>query len=172
MFLVAAAHKSTAHELQPTISDVFVAEDGALTFEFRINLEAFLAGVDLDAVANTDEDTASDAYDALRALPAMDIAARVGEIISAWNAYPLATSAGPIVLTLSSVKIPDDVNFELPRISELRISGPLPEDSDTITVNWPRGAGPLVLRQQGVDEPYTGFMMGGGSSPKIVLSGN
>ena len=52
LLCLAAPQKSTAHEILPTIADVFLAEDGSLILDFRINLEAFLAGVDLDAVEN------------------------------------------------------------------------------------------------------------------------
>ncbi len=74
---------------------MIVAEDGAVTFDFRINLEAFLAGIDLDAVEDTDADPAASDYDALRALPAAEIETRVNEIIAAWNAHPFVGGRWP-----------------------------------------------------------------------------
>ncbi|MGA9432848.1 MAG: HupE/UreJ family protein [Roseobacter sp.] len=171
LFLAFPISKATAHEVVPTIVDMIVAEDGAVTFDFRINLEAFLAGIDLDAVEDTDADPAASDYDALRALPAAEIETRVNEIIAAWNAHPFAEAVGPLDLSVSSLTIPEDVDFELPRVSELRLVGTLPEGTNAITVNWPAGAGALVVRQQGVDAPYTGYLDGGTSSPAIAISG-
>ena len=171
LLAVFSAQKSVAHEVLPTIADMTLAEDGTLQFDFRINLEAFLANVDLDTVENTDDDAASADYDALRALPAAEIAARVDEIIAAWNAHPLVQSDAPLVVDLHDLTIPDDIDFELPRISEVSVVATVPDNLSGITVNWPAGSGALVLRQQGVKEPYTGYLDGGQSSPVIALGG-
>ncbi len=171
MILLLPAPRSAAHEVVPTIVDMTVAEDGALAFDFRINIEAFLAGIDLDSVEDTDADAAAADYDALRALPAADIAARVEEIINAWNAHPLVSAGAPVELSVRSLIIPEDVDFELPRVTELRLAGVLPEGTGSVTLNWPQGAGALVVRQQGVEAPYTGYLDGGTSSPEISLSG-
>ena len=171
LFLALPVSKATAHEVLPTIVDMSVADDGAVTFDFRINLEAFLAGINLDAVEDTDADPAASDYDALRALPAAEIEVRVGDIIDAWNAYPFAEAGAPLELSVEALTIPDDVDFELPRVSELRLTGALPQNADAVTVNWPAGAGALVLRQQGVAEPYTGYIDGGTSSAAIAIAG-
>lgn len=171
LFLALPVSKPAAHEVLPTIVDMTIAEDETVAFDFRINLEAFLAGIDLNAVEDTDADPAAGDYDALRALPAAEIEARVDEIITTWNAHPFAEAGGPLALSVSSLNIPDDVDFELPRISEMRLAGTLPDGADAITVNWPAGAGALVLRQQGVAEPYTGYIDGGTSSAAIAISG-
>jgi hypothetical protein len=160
-----------AHEVLPTIADLNVDGGGTVTLELRINLEAFIAGVDLDAVEDTDEDPASSTYDDLRALPGAELATRAAEVIAAWNAVPIIDAGGPVALDQVSLVIPDDVDFELPRVSELSLSGTLPEGSGALVVNWPAGAGALVLRQQGVEAPYTGYLDGGQSSPPIAVAG-
>lgn len=170
LLLLFVPQKSTAHELLPTIADLFTPSEEVLTLDFRINLEAFLAGVDLDAVANTDEDAASEGYDTLRALPAEALALRAGEIVARWNAQSLVIARDPIALEIQELSIPDDVDFELPRISELRVTGTLPAGAKHVVVQWPAGAGALVLRQQGVPEPYTGYLNGGASSREIALA--
>lgn len=169
LLCLVAPQKSTAHELLPTIADMSLAQDGVLILDFRINLEALLAGVDLDAVSNTDDDTASDAYDALRRRPGAEIEIRAPEIIDAWNAVPLVTSSAPVTLELRSLTLSDDIDFELPRIAEMRVAGLLPPDAETVVIRWPAGSGALVLRQQGVSEPYTGYLNGGTTSPAILL---
>lgn len=137
----------------------------------QVNIEAFLAGINLDAVDDTDADVASEAYDALRASPGSEIAQRVGEVIDLWNDQPLLEAGTPVALTQDALTIPDDIDFELPRISELSLTGQLPEGATAITVNWPTGAGALVVRQQGVEAPYTGYLNGGDASPAIAVAG-
>ncbi|MEM1350849.1 MAG: HupE/UreJ family protein [Pseudomonadota bacterium] len=172
VFVMAQSSILTAHEVVPTIADLRVGEDGALEIDMRVNIEAFLAGIDLDAVDDTDEDAAAGNYDALRALPADQIAARAGEVVAAWSAYPLVTAGGtPVPLSVAAVSVPDDVDFELPRVTQLRISGALPSDATDVSVNWPAGAGSLALRQMDVPAPYTGLIQGGGTTGPITLAG-
>lgn len=168
---VAAGPRTLAHEVLPTISDFSVNDDGMLTLQMRLNLEAFLAGIDLDAVEDTDADAAAGDYDALRALPGAEIAVRVDDILAAWNAHPLVAAGTAITLSQAVVSVPDDVDIELPRVSEVTLVGQVPVDATSIQVNWPEGSGALVVRQQGVDAPYTGYLEGGQSSPQIALAG-
>lgn len=156
--------------MQPTIADV-TATGGEIILDFRINLEAFLAGINLDAVEDTDEDAAASDYDALRALSAEEIARQVDQIVERWNAIPLVDANGAVELRIDNLVVPDDPDFEVSRISELRLTGQLPQQAEAFTVNWPASAGALVLRQQGVEEPYTGYLEGGTTSPDIALSG-
>ena len=163
--------KALAHEVLPTIADMTLTPDGTLRLDMRLNLEAFLAGIDLDAVADTDADPAAADYDALRALPGEALLARLPEIVAAWNALPLSNAGGPLAFTMVSADSPDDVDIELPRVTTIALEAPLPEGAEAIVFNWPAGAGAMVLRQQGVDAPYTGYLDGGQSSPPIALAG-
>ena len=159
-----------AHEVVPTIADLSVAE-GTAELSLRINLEAFLSGVDLDAVENTDEAEQAAEYERLHALSPQELAARAPELLEAWNALPVLSIDGtPIALESSSVDVPELVNPELPRLSEWVLSAQVPEGA-SVTVSWPEGAGDLVVRQQGVAEPFTGLIAGGGSSPAFALAG-
>jgi hypothetical protein len=161
-----------AHEVVPTIADMTVEDNGALRLDLRINLEALLSGIDLDAIADTDEAPEAGDYDALRALDPEALRARVGDLIAQWNAAGLiTTSGGGIALTQTALVIPEVADFELPRISELAVQGTVPPGTETLSVNWPAGSGALVLRQQGVDAPFTGYLDGGQSSPPIALAG-
>ena len=163
--------RGAAHELQPTIADMTVTDGNELELSFRINLEAFLSGIDLDAAEDTDETEGGADYDALRALPPDALRARTQEIIARWNAEPLMTSGTPLTFTIEGMVIPDNVDFELPRLSSLTIRAALPEAATSVVTNWPAGSGPLVLRQQGVSAPYTGYLDGGQSSDPIALAG-
>lgn len=160
-----------AHEVVPTIADLTVAE-GTAELNIRINLEAFLAGVDLDAVENTDDAENAQDYDALRAEPSAEIAARAPELLAAWNAIPLIRVDGEAVaLETVSVTVPEVVNEELPRIAEWVLRAPVPMEARGVVVSWPKGSGAMVLRQQGVENPYTGYLEGGMQSPEIMVAG-
>lgn len=155
----------------PTIADLTVTGGDTVVLDLRINLEAFLSGVDLDAAENTNDDEASDAYRQLRALSAAALAREVPQLLADWNALPLAEASEALVFTQRSLEVPGDLDDELPRISLWSLTAPLPEGARTLTLNWPAGSGALVLRQQGVEAPYTGFLAGGESSPPITISG-
>ncbi len=160
-----------AHEVQPTIGDLSVKE-GRVTLDLRLNVEAFLAEIDLDAVDDTNDAENAEGYDALRALPADDIAQRAPDLLSRWNALPLVLVDGQAtLLSAVALDIPSNVNIELPRVSTWRLQGDVPQDASKIIVTWPDGGGAIVLRQQGVDEPFTGYLSGGEISPEIDLGG-
>lgn len=165
------ASNVTAHELQPTIADITV-DQGKLTLDLRLNVEAMLADIDLDQVQDTnDAENAAD-YDALRALPAEAITARAPELVTGWNALPMLVVDGAVVeLIAGPLEMPLDVDIELPRVSAWRLSADVPADAQSLTFTWPEGAGAIVLRQQGVEEPFTGYLDGGDTSPEIALRG-
>ncbi len=160
-----------AHEVQPTIGDLTV-KDGVLTLDLRLNIEAFLAEIDLDIVEDTNNaDNAKD-YDTLRAFPANNIAGRAPDLLSRWNTLPMVVVDGrAVTLRAVSLDIPQDVDIELSRISTWRLLGDVSDNAGQVTVTWPKGGGAMVLRQQGVEEPFTGYLNGGETSPQINLGG-
>ena len=160
-----------AHEVTPTIGDLEVT-DGALTLVLRLNAEAYMAGIDLDGIEDTDETDQSDDYDSLRALPPGALQARLEAFMPVW--------AQSIAIDVDGVRIPLDLvasevgelgDIDLPRMSQVTLAGSLASDGSDLTLSWPSGAGALVLRQLGVDEPFTGFVQGGATSPVIELGG-
>ena len=162
---------ANAHEVVPTIADLTVT-DGAVLIEMRINIEAQLSGINLDEVDDTDAAENASDYDVLRALSNVEVASRATDLIETWNTTPLLTAAGtPLALALDKVTVPVLADSELPRISDLIITATLPEGAPAIEVLWPAGAGDLVVRQQGVDAPYTGLVGGGSTSGPISLAG-
>ncbi|MEL6617520.1 MAG: HupE/UreJ family protein [Pseudomonadota bacterium] len=171
LWLALITGAAQAHEVVPTIADLTVA-DGVARIEMRVNLEAQLSGIDLDAVSDTnDAENAAD-YDALRALGGDEVAARAASLVQTWNTAPLLSSDGaPVTLMLDSVVVPEVGNFELPRISDIVLTGQVPGGAASVLVAWPAGAGALVLRQQGVDDPYTGLIDGGSDSGPIDVAG-
>lgn len=162
---------ASAHEVVPTIADLTVA-DGTVQIDIRVNVEAQLSGIDLDAVSDTDSAENAEDYDVLRALPDAEVAARVPALLATWNALPLVSGDGvPIALMVQTVAVPVVANPDLPRVTDISLSGGVPAGTTALDVAWPKGAGDLIVRQQGVDEPYTGLISGGGASGPISITG-
>lgn len=160
-----------AHEVTPAIADM-KAEGGVIRFDLRLNVEAFVAGIDLDGLADTDASGGSADYDALRALDPAALEGRVRAWAPDWLArIELRAGAVPLPLALEAVRIPPAGNTGLPRPSNLMLAADLPPGAAAITLHWPGGSGDLVLRQFGVPEPFTGLIAGGETSPQIALSG-
>jgi len=169
--MVLWAGTAGAHEVVPTIADLTVS-DGVARLDMRVNVEAQLSGIDLDVVEDTDNAVNAADYDALRALGAAEIEARVPTLAATWNALPLLLADGvPIVLTLDAVTVPELADPELARITDVTLSGAVPAGTGTVQVAWPDGAGDLILRQQGVEAPYTGLIDGGSNSGPITVTG-
>ena len=162
--------QAASHEVVPTVADMTVS-DGQVTLSMRLNIEAQLSGINLDEIVDTDNAENPQNYDDLRALPGDAVAARTDELVAQWNAHPLVSAPDAVALTLVSVDVPEVPNPELPRLSEVVLTGPVPAGATGIQLDWPAGAGSIVLRQQGVDAPFTGLIAGGTSSGVIALGG-
>jgi hypothetical protein len=159
-----------AHEVQPTIADLTIAEDGA-RLTLRVNLDALMSGIDLDSIAETNESEHAAAYDAMRAQPAQGLLNRAPELLAGWNALPLLEVDGqPVPLETASLTLPDN-DPRYARIADWELRGTLPESARDAVVRWPDGAGTLVLRQQGVEAPFVDYVAGGTASPAFPLAG-
>ncbi len=137
-----------------------------------MNAEAFIAGINLDAVTDTNETDLSDRYDALRALTPEALADRLRAVwpdLSAGIWLRAGDTAVPLIL--EQVEVGEIGNVELPRRTTLTLRGAVPAGASVLVLGWGAGFGELVLRQQGVDDPYTGYIMGGAQSGEIAISG-
>ncbi|MGI9367871.1 MAG: HupE/UreJ family protein [Ruegeria sp.] len=162
--------KLTAHELTPTIADFWV-EDSNLVFEVRLNAEAFVARLDLDEVTDTESAPDKARYDALRLMASSELEPLVREFAVQWVDGLQVSAGGPVDLSFEGARIPVVGNPDTPRTSKILLTGTLPEQAHSLRLIWPKGAGAVVLRQQGVDQPYTGYLIGGEASPSIPLGG-
>ncbi|SDC05775.1 HupE/UreJ family protein [Ruegeria marina] len=161
---------ATAHEVTPTVAD-FRVDGDQLYFELRMNVEAFVAEIDLDGLADTDESDASDSYDRLRAMDASKLEPLVREFAPRWLDSVSIEAGARLQMHFEGARIPVVGNPELPRTSIILFTAEIPQGAGSLKIGWPAGAGGLVLRQQGVEEPYTGYLQGGESSPAIPLRG-
>ena len=171
ILIVLAASDTRAHEVSPSIADLTVA-DGQVSIELRMNAEAFVAGIDLDEVQDTNETAQSGDYDTLRALAPDALADRLrADWSQLSNGITLHLDGEVVALTLENVVVDPVGNVDLVRKTALSLSGAVPSGATWVTLGWGDGYGELVLRQQGVDEPYTGYIKGGETSPEITLAG-
>lgn len=160
----------SAHELTPTVIDFRVVEN-QLAMRIRMNLEAFAAGIDLDAVVNTDTAEQVDSYNALRALSVEALEPKARDFALAWLPRLSVVAGTPLILQLEGVETETVEDPELPRPTFLRVFADLPEGARSLTFQWPTGSGPLVLRQNDVEAPYTGYLLSGESTPVIPIAG-
>ena len=160
-----------AHEVLPSIADM-TQNGGALEFSVRANLESFIAGIDLAKLADTSEAPQASDYDAMHQLGPPEMEQRFRAFWPEMSARILILADGArLKPVLTGVAIPVVGNPEIARISELQFTVALPEGAGAVTVAWDAAFGALVLRQQGVEKPYDGFLEGGTASDPIPLAG-
>lgn len=160
-----------AHEVLPSIADM-TQEGDTLTFDVRLNLESFIAGIDMTAVSDTAVAPEAATYDALRA---MDPAALDARFRAFWPqmAQAMTITADGLSVTpeLTSVAVGPLGDIEVTRPSEISFAATLPSDAKTVQIGWTPEFGVLVLRQIGVDAPYDGYLEAGAISDPITLAG-
>ncbi len=160
-----------AHEVRPAIGDLTVAE-GRVTLDVTLNAEAVVAGVDLEGVADTNEAAQAAAVDALRALGPEAFGERLRtDAAQIAQSVRISADGEDVALEMGDVSVGPVGNVDLPRDTSLTLSGTVPDGTESLQVTWPAEYGALILRQQGVDEPYTGYLDNGTPSETIALSG-
>lgn len=135
----------------------------------RVTLEALVAGINLDAVDNTNDSPEAVIYDRLRALPpeALEAALRADWPRIAMG-FLIEVDGARISPEILSVTIPAVGNTELPRDSILTISGALPEGNAPVQLGLARGFGTFVPRQiGGGEDAYEGFLSAGELTPPL-----
>ena len=160
-----------AHEVLPTVADI-EAREGAVFLTLRLNAEALLAGIDLDGLDNTETAPNAAEYDRLRALTPAQLEAQISAnwgMMMAGLSLTLDGTAAP--LSLLGAAVDPQTDLSLPRVSQLRLTAAMPQGTTAMALHWPKGFGDLVLRQQGVEPAYTGYITGGQTSAAIALAG-
>lgn len=160
-----------AHEVTPTITD-FSVVDGSLSVTMRANVEAFLAGIDLEGLEDTNASAQVDTYDRLRAL---EPDALTQDVTTYWpqmaGDLQLETDQGPVTAILSGVEVEPQPDLELPRVTVLTLQADLPANASTLTIGWPANYGAMIVRQNGVEDPYTAYLAAGTSTDPVAITG-
>ena len=160
-----------AHEVRPAIGDLTIA-GGTVTLELALNAEALVAGVDLDGVENTNDTDLSAEVDALRALEPEALTERLRALAPQIAAgVNLRADGAPVALEAAGFTVDPVGNVELPRDSQVVFTGAWPAGAGVAEIDWPREYGTLVLRQQGVENGFTGYLSGGEGSGPIPVAG-
>lgn len=161
----------SAHEVLPSIADM-TQEGDSLTFDMRLNLESFIAGIDQTEVADTNAAPQADRYDELRALSPVDLSARFDAFWPTMADNITVLADGVAVVPQNPVAIMGETgNTEIVRASNLAFDAVLPAGTQKVQIGWAPEFGVLVLRQMGVDVPYDGYLEAGALSDEITLAG-
>jgi len=161
---------SSAHEVTPTIGN-FSVENSLLTIELRLNAEALIAGIDLDGLQNTDSSDSAKDYDDLRLLSGSELTPMLELALEDWIPAFQVLGSEPVRLELVNLNVAEVRGADLPRPTLVTITASLGASERFLKFHWPKGSGALVLRQNGVAEPYTGYLQGGETSPPIAVLG-
>jgi len=159
-----------AHEISPSISDLIISDD-TVNFELRLNIESFVARIDLQSLANTDDTELANNYDQFRSMAPEKLESVFREFWPEMASRFSINAPAPLELVLQSVLVPETGNVDLPRESSITVAASLEPGTPGVRVSWPADYGQLVIRQQGVDEPFTGLIANGGSSELILVAG-
>jgi len=159
-----------AHEVTPSIIN-FVIDGSTIDVDVSLNIESFVARLDLESLTNTNDSESPRDYDRFRARPPAELEEAFREFWPDMTRRFTLHAQHQLELMLDDVEIPETGNFELPRESKIAISAQLPADTKGVAFRWPADYGMLVIRQQGVEKPYTGMMASGGISDLIPVSG-
>lgn len=174
LFLMAHGNVALAHEVFPSILNIAPAVDqpNRLRLEYDVNLEAMLAGVDLQDLSDTNAAPNVADYDALRALTPEELLGRFeagqGQVTGNLD---LLADGEPVSLTYEEAEVFDPGNPEMGRQTRLIYTAELPEDAELLRTGWAAEYGTLVVRQNGVETPFTGTVSGGTLTPPFHLEG-
>ena len=163
---------SSAHEVQPAVADISLSADSA-EIVIDWNIEAPVAGVDLEGLEDTNASDRAEVYDALRVLDPDAMRAAFEE---AWPgiAAQITLQAGGqnIDFAVQSVRVAEIGNVDLARISEVTLAAELPADNSRVVFGWQPSLGPLVIRQSAIEGGYSTFLVSGGVSDPIPREGS
>lgn len=167
--LILASNVASAHEVIPSIVDFQVVDD-KLEISLKASLEAFVAEVNLSDAVDINATPQAQRYDELRAFDAERL---TKEFQSYWptfsDLFRIVGNEQTIDVTLHSVAVPSEIPVELVRTSTLTISAPLPNEIEAVRFVTDAKIGDFIIRQNGVDAPFSGFISAGTSSPLIDL---
>ena len=168
---IATALPARAHEVLPAIADMTLEGD-QLAFDVRLNIESFIAGIDLTTVEDTDEAPQAADYDAFRA---MEPAALTAEFDAFWpqmqERVTVLVDGQAVTIENPEITVGAVGNVDAVRETELSFTAAVPAGATDVQVGWDAAFGALVLRQQGVEAPYDGYLEAGAMTDPIALSG-
>ena len=153
---------SLAHELRPAIAELSF-DGGAYRISVRLNLEAFLAGIDPQH-RETKNSPAAESYDRLRALPPDALrAAFVAQREAFAQAVSVLADGVRRPSEVLSLDAPPVGDLDAARQSTVVLGGDVPPAADALVLSWKESFGPVVVRLRAAPAPD-------GTPGKIVQS--
>jgi hypothetical protein len=169
--VLSMAMPSSAHEVRPAIADITVTTD-SVELVILLPIEPLVAGMSLDALADTNDSPLAERHDRLRALSPADLAPAFRK---AWPeisaAIRLNAGETPLAAEITGLDIPPVGNVDLPRDATLTLRAALPADGTPVSLTWGRGLGLLALRQTGDAEAYAALLAPGETSAALPRVG-
>ncbi|NND48631.1 MAG: HupE/UreJ family protein [Rhizobiales bacterium] len=161
-----------AHEVRPAIADVEVVSD-RLDMELRLAIEAMVAGIDLEGLADTNDSPLASDYDDLRALGPDALEEKLR---AAWprlrNGFRFETGGQSLRAEITGITIPEPGDVSLARDTMLSLEVKLPQGDEPVRLGWDAAFGPLVVRQmEAGEDAYTGYLTGGAMSEPLPRTG-
>ncbi len=172
LLILSLAPRAQAHDVFPAIAEI-EAQDGRLNLAIEVTLEALMADIDLSTYEDTNAAPNAADYDALRALPPEDLAARIPAFLPVFlgNLHLQIDGAGAVPSFLRP-DIRDPGNVELQRQTVLHFTAPIPPGATTVSLGWVKSYGTLVVRQIGeIDDPFAATVSGGALAGPFAISG-
>jgi hydrogenase/urease accessory protein HupE len=168
---------ASAHTLRPAVATLDLQESGQLDIQVRTSAEALLAGIGPET-ADTDDAPTADIYNALRALPSSELAARFDEFVPEFLSKVMLqtfsdSTSNSLSLNYVRIEVPEPGDLELLRDSTIYLQVQLLSDVDSIVWAWPREYGSSVVRfsTAATPEPLTEWLQAGEVSDELPASG-
>lgn len=160
-----------AHEVRPAIVDINLDDQGQYKMSIKVNLEAFISKVEMNASDTNDSENAA-LYDALREMEAQDLAQEF--LMFEDSLLPnihFKLNQEEQKLTVSSIDIPDVGDLDLARDSVLYFEGSLPDVTKSLSWSWESNFGNAALRvgTQQNPELYSIYLKEGKASDLVSL---
>ncbi|SFJ70281.1 HupE / UreJ protein [Jannaschia pohangensis] len=161
----------SAHEVQPSVSDVIITES-EVTITLTTAIEPLIAGLNLDEITDTNDSPLAGFHDRLRALPPAELSTALTE---AWPgiAEQITLRAGDtdLPIVLGEIDIPDVGDVEVRRDSSLTLTADLPDDGTPVVFGWDASLGGLIVRQGDGESSYDAYLTGGAMTDAMPREG-
>ena len=159
-----------AHEMRPAIATLHIESDGVFELTLETNLEAWMADVN-PTLSDTNDSPNVEAYDRLRALSADALTAEFTSDFSAFAQAPEIRAEGQrIRLTTVGLEVLAEADSELPRDTQIRLVGALPDGAQSLTYATGETLPDTAVRVYlGEAEPAVQYVRHGSTSDPFVL---
>ena len=177
-FFFASLSIVNSHELRPAIADLSVVGDNSFKISISLNLEAFIAEVSPDH-EDTDEAPSAKKYNDLRKFsPSRLRSAFTPKEKEFLKTLTVKDNGTTLAIALENIFVPPVGDIELPRRSNVILTGKLTRRTDALILKWSKSFGPVAVRVRGVSSAMesrgsilqSAYLKNGEQSPPLRLS--